>query len=109
MLFTSTLAYFPTSGTVARRSSPEMAGTMAFLTGSIFMAMVPPVAMKTTTGWAAAATAAAARANANERTHIDRDRMGFLQAGWERDSPCIVGMTGREGRSEERRVGNLRR
>src|SRR5882724_1077417 len=59
MFFTSTVAYFETSGTVASRSSPEIAGTGACLTGSIFMAMVPPVARKTTTGlvWANAAVA----------------------------------------------------
>src|SRR3954471_20764568 len=43
-------ATFSISGTVAIRSSPEMAGTGAFFTGSIFMAMVPPVAIRRTTG-----------------------------------------------------------
>jgi hypothetical protein len=32
------------------RSSPEIAGTGAFFTGSIFIAMVPPVAMSRTVG-----------------------------------------------------------
>src|SRR5215218_2255042 len=56
------------SGTVASRSSPEMAGTGAFRAGSIFMAMVPPVAIIATTGccgrccWAAAGGAAAGAA-----------------------------------------------
>src|SRR5215471_20837057 len=59
MFLTSTVAYFETSGTVLRRSSPEIAGTGACLTGSIFMAIVPPVAMNTTTGllWATAIVA----------------------------------------------------
>src|SRR5277367_1335202 len=56
-LFTSTLAYLETSGTVASRSSPEMAGTGACLIGSIFMAMVPPVAKNSTTGFASSANA----------------------------------------------------
>src|SRR3954470_3650254 len=43
-------ATFSISGTVAIRSSPEMAGTGAFFTGSIFIAMVPPVAIRRTTG-----------------------------------------------------------
>jgi len=43
-------ATFSISGTVAIRSSPEMAGTGAFFTGSIFIAMVPPVAISRTTG-----------------------------------------------------------
>src|SRR5436190_4595451 len=38
------------SGTVPTRSSPEMAGTGAFFTGSIFIAIVPPVAMSRTVG-----------------------------------------------------------
>src|SRR5438132_887113 len=55
------------SGTVATRSSPEMAGTGAFFTGSIFMAMVPPVAISLTTGnpgraWPSAITGASDRA-----------------------------------------------
>src|SRR5277367_1730258 len=60
MLFTSTLAYLETSGTVASRSSPDMAGTGACLIGSIFIAMVPPVAMSSTTGLALSANAGAA-------------------------------------------------
>src|SRR4051794_14835971 len=60
-LFTSIRAYFDTSGTVASRSSPEMAGTGALRTGSIFIAMVPPVAMNATTGWATANADAASR------------------------------------------------
>src|SRR5271169_695554 len=56
-LFTSTLAYLLTSGTVASRSSPEMAGTGACLIGSTFMAMVPPVAKNSTTGLASSANA----------------------------------------------------
>jgi len=50
------------SGTVASKSSPEMAGTGAFFTGSIFMAIVPPVAMKDTVGlfWAKAGLCAMA-------------------------------------------------
>src|SRR5437879_5701291 len=59
------------SGTVATRSSPEMAGTGAFFTGSIFIAMVPPVAISVTTGrpgraWASAITGASGRAAAGE-------------------------------------------
>src|SRR6266567_1399257 len=61
MFFTSTVAYFETSGTVAKRSSPEIAGTGACLTGSIFIAMVPPVARKTTTGLVWATDALASR------------------------------------------------
>ena len=38
------------SGTVATKSSPLIAGTGAFFTGSIFIAIVPPVAMSWTTG-----------------------------------------------------------
>src|SRR5215472_738407 len=59
MFLTSTVAYLDTSGTVLKRSSPEIAGTAACLTGSIFMAIVPPVAMNITTGllWAAAMVA----------------------------------------------------
>src|SRR5438067_5190886 len=57
------------SGTVATRSSPEMAGTGAFFTGSIFIAMVPPVAISLTTGrpgraWPSAITGASGRAAA---------------------------------------------
>src|SRR5271156_4272843 len=59
-LFTSTLAYLLTSGTVASRSSPEIAGTGACLIGSIFMAMVPPVAKNSTTGLVSSANADAA-------------------------------------------------
>src|SRR6266481_3033677 len=64
MFFTSTVAYFETSGTVASRSSPEIAGTGACLTGSIFMAIVPPVAINTTTGfvWPAITVASKQRA-----------------------------------------------
>src|SRR5438067_13764898 len=54
------------SGTVATRSSPEMAGTGAFFTGSIFIAIVPPVAMSLTTGNAGRA-GACAMAGASER------------------------------------------
>src|SRR5690348_9131844 len=55
------------SGTVATRSSPEIAGTGAFFTGSIFIAMVPPVAMSRTTGspgraWASPMAGASERA-----------------------------------------------
>src|SRR5690348_12111928 len=57
MLFTWTLAYLDTSGTVASRSSPEIAGTGACFTGSIFIAIVPPVAMNSTTGCALSANA----------------------------------------------------
>src|SRR5215467_6498157 len=61
MFLTSTVAYLETSGTVLRRSSPEIAGTGACLTGSIFMAIVPPVAMNTTTGLVCPATKVANR------------------------------------------------
>src|SRR5437762_8275920 len=52
-------ATFSISGTVAIRSSPEMAGTGAFFTGSIFIAMVPPVAINLTTGFAGASATCA--------------------------------------------------
>ncbi|MGO8881152.1 MAG: hypothetical protein ACLPVO_08355 [Desulfomonilaceae bacterium] len=45
------------------RSSPEIAGTGAFFTGSIFIAMVPPVAINLTTGSSAFATPVKHRAN----------------------------------------------
>ncbi|MCY1539197.1 hypothetical protein D9M68_747710 [compost metagenome] len=63
-LLTSMVAYLPASGTVCIRSSPEIAGTTPLVTGSIFIAMVPPVAMNCTTGrvcacaWTDVATAA---------------------------------------------------
>jgi hypothetical protein len=44
------LGIFGNVGTVATRSSPEMAGTGAFLMGSIFIAIVPPVAISGQTG-----------------------------------------------------------
>src|SRR5258708_6258475 len=77
MFFTSTVAYFETSGTVASRSSPEIAGTGACLTGSIFMAMVPPVARRTTTGLvcAKAVVASRQRINTGGRTTLKRMRI----------------------------------
>ena len=51
---TSIFATFAISGTVATRSSPLIAGTGAFFTGSIFIAIVPPVAIILTTGRSAA-------------------------------------------------------
>jgi hypothetical protein len=45
---TSTRATDAVSGTVDTRSSPLMAGTGAFVNGSIFIEMVPPVAMRRT-------------------------------------------------------------
>jgi hypothetical protein len=44
-LSTRTFATFASSGTPATRSSPDSAGTGAFFTGSIFIAIVPPVAI----------------------------------------------------------------
>src|SRR5918911_4679174 len=92
-LFTSTLAYLETSGTVASRSSPEMAGTGACLTGSIFEAMVPPVAINSTTGWVSSANADAAIRQTRPATEaanlfgIDPPLLsrGFLQARSFRD------------------------
>src|SRR5688572_32176223 len=49
------------SGTVASRSSPESAGTGAFLAGSTFIAIVPPVANRTTAGLSCALASVASR------------------------------------------------
>jgi len=49
-LTTSTLAIFFNPGTEATKSSPLTAGTAPPVLGSIFMAMVPPVATTTTLG-----------------------------------------------------------
>src|SRR5690242_758897 len=80
-------ATFPISGTVAMRSSPEMAGTGAFFTGSIFIAMVPPVAIRRTTGRSDAEAAdaggfcAALCAAAQQRRNAGRQATGKRMAG----------------------------
>ena len=78
MLLTSILAYFATSGTVASRSSPEIAGTGACLTGSIFMAIVPPVAISTTTGCVAATATVEIRKIASNSADFVLECIGFL-------------------------------
>ncbi len=67
--------------TVERRSSPEMAGTGAFFTGSIFMAMVPPVAMSRTTGRPFAGSAAAAGQPARSRAPAASAASGRVRQG----------------------------
>src|SRR5579859_6720578 len=47
----------PICGTEAKSSSPDTAGTGAWLTGSFFMAIVPPVASSTQVGMSAAGLA----------------------------------------------------
>src|SRR5438552_17057783 len=54
-------ATFVSSGTLASRSSPDNAGTGAFFAGSIFMAIVPPVAIMWQTGGACAASVPSAK------------------------------------------------
>ncbi|KAG1317143.1 hypothetical protein G6F63_015791 [Rhizopus arrhizus] len=72
-LLTSMRAYLEASGTVCIRSSPEMAGTTPFVTGSTFIAIVPPVAMNWTTGrLSAAAPTDIAHIAKSERTRSCR-------------------------------------